>query len=241
MIRDLMRVSGRVVEPFKRRAYGRTFACPVCHLELAFADTNGDGLVVCPVCGAVISLDAPYGHAVPVVVDMEIQRAQPKWRMHPLASHLPVGLYPVAWLGAALLLLVSILPATAGLSFPGVAGPGGGALLLERATLVLLVLAVGLSPLTIGVGLWDWFRRYGRRPYRIITLKIVFSVAFVLLGAVTVALQAGGAVFSPVTGMIDVSSPLHALAVAVYFAVLSLNLIVVATLGHVGGNLVFGK
>lgn len=241
MIRDLMRVSGRMVEPFKRRAYGRTFACPVCHLELAFADTNGDGLVVCPVCGAVISLDAPYGHAVPVVVDMEIHRAQPKWRMHPLASHVPVGLFPIAWLGAALLLLESVLPLPQGVMRRAGATLLENAFLLERSTLVVLVLAVGLSPLTIAAGLWDWFRRYGRRPYRIITLKIVFSVAFVLLGAAAVALQASGAVFSPVTGLIDGSSPVHLLAVAGYFAVLSLNLIVVATLGHVGGNLVFGK
>jgi hypothetical protein len=240
MIRDLIDMGGRAVEPFKRRAYGRTFVCPVCHLELAFADVNGDGLVVCPVCGAVIHLEAPYGHAVPVVLDMEIRRDQPKLRLHPVASHVPIGLFPLAFAGAIGLLAASLLGATATRLVVAVAGSAGPAV-VERAVLLLLLLAVGLSPLTVAAGLWDWFHRYGRRPYRIIRLKIVFSIAFVVLGATAVLLQASGAVFSPVTGLVDGSSPLHMFAAVAYFTVLALGMVVVATLGHVGGNLVFGK
>ncbi len=224
-----MRIAGRVIEKSKRRAYGRTFVCPVCHLELSFADLDGSGLVVCPVCGAVLSVEAPYGHAVPVVLDMEIRRAQPKLRLHPLASHIPIGLFPLALLGASLLLLAPLV---------GLALPGG---VIERATLLLLLLAVGLSPLTAAAGLWDWWHRFGRRPYRVIRLKIACSIAFVALGAVALALHVSGAVFSPVTGLVDGSTPLHVLAAVGYFVVLALESIVVATLGHVGGNLVFGK
>jgi hypothetical protein len=232
MLADLMKLFGKVVERFKRRAYGRTFVCPVCHLELAFADLDGNGLAVCPVCGAVLSVEAPYGHPVPVVLDMEIYRTQPKLRLHPLASHLPIGLFPFALLGALVLLAASV--ARVGLA------PGTGSV-IERATLLLLGLSVCLSPLTIAAGFWDWRRRYAGRPYRIITLKLVFSGAFVALGAAALALHASGAVFSRATGMLAAASPLQTLAAAAYFAALALGMVAVSTLGHVGGNLVFGK
>ncbi len=230
MISDLMGLFGRLVNRCKLLAYGRVFACPVCHLDLAFADVDANGLVVCPVCGAVISLEAPYGHAVPVVVDMEIFRAQPKWRLHPLAAHLPIGLFPLAVLGAVVLLGASLQGSAA---FP--------AAVVERSTLLLLSLAVVFSPLTIAAGLSDWWRRYGKRPYRIIRLKIAFSIAFVVLGAAALALHASGTVFSPATGLLAGGSVGHLLASAAYFAALGLGMVVVATLGHVGGNLVFGK
>ncbi len=68
-------------------------------------------------CGVVIDVEEVYGHAVPVVLDVEVHRPQPKLRIHPLATHLPIGLYPFAVLGAGLLLLASIL----GPSLPGLA------------------------------------------------------------------------------------------------------------------------
>jgi len=232
MLSDLMKVFGRVVERFKRRVYGRTFVCPVCHLELAFADLDGDGLAVCPLCGAVLSVEAPYGHPVPVVMDMEIYRDQPKLRLHPLASHLPIGLFPFALLGALLLLGASLV----GAELPAAVGS-----LIERTTLLLLGLSVCLAPLAIAAGFRDWRRRYAARPYRIITLKLVLSGAFVALGGVALALHASGAVFSPADGMLAAASPVQVAAAAVYVVTLALALIAVATLGHVGGNLVFGK
>jgi uncharacterized membrane protein len=241
MLADLMKLFGRIVERFKKRAYGRTFVCPVCHLELSFADLDAHGLAVCPVCGAVLSVEAPYGHPVPVVMDMEINRAQPKARLHPLAAHLPVGLFPFALLGALALLAFSAAGGTALRVLEALGGSAATLATLERVTLLLLGLSVALSPLTIAAGYWDWRHRYGSRPYRIIRLKLAFSGAFVALGAVALALHASGAVFSPSTGLVAGGSPLHALAALSYFAALALGMIVIATLGHVGGNLVFGK
>jgi len=241
MLADLMRVFGRIVERFKRRAYGRTFVCPVCHLELSFADLDAHGLAVCPVCGAVLSVEAPYGHPVPVVMGMEIERAQPKARLHPLAAHLPIGLFPFALLGALALLAFTAGGATALRVLEALGGSASALATIERVTLLLLAVSVVLSPLTIAAGYWDWRHRYGGRPYRIIRLKLVFSGAFVALGAAALALHASGAVFSASTGLVAGGSPLHALAALAYFATLALAMVVVATLGHVGGNLVFGK
>ena len=241
MLADLMKVFGRIVERFKRRAYGRTFVCPVCHLELSFADLDAHGLAVCPVCGAVLSVEAPYGHPVPVVMDMEINRAQPKARLHPLASHLPIGLFPFALLGALALLAFSAAGGTALRVLEALGGSAATVATLERVTLLLLGLSVLFSPLTIAAGYWDWQHRYGARPYRIIRLKLVLSATFVALGVVALALHASGAVFSASTGLVAGGSALQALAAAAYFAALGLGMIAIATLGHVGGNLVFGK
>jgi len=241
MLADLMRLFGRVVERCKRLAYGRTFICPVCHLELSFADLDGNGLAVCPLCGAVLSVEAPYGHPVPVVMDMEILRAQPKLRLHPLASHLPIGLFPFALLGALALLAFSVAGGTALRVLEALGGSAATVAMLERVTLLLLAVSVVFSPLTIAAGIWDWRHRYGKRPYRIIRLKLVFAAAFVALGAAALALHASGAVFSPATGLLAGAAPLQAVAAAAYFAALGLGTIAIATLGHVGGNLVFGK
>ena len=63
---------------------GRTFRCPVCHLDARAARrSTATVCVVCPVCGACSSSRTPYGHAVPVVLDMEIFRPQPKLRAPP--------------------------------------------------------------------------------------------------------------------------------------------------------------
>ena len=237
MIADVRKVTAKIAERFKDRYYGRTFRCPVCHLELAIVDVNGNRLMVCPVCGVVLDVEEVYGHAVPVVLDVELHRPQPKTRIHPLATHLPIGLYPFAVLGAGLLLIASILEPV----MPGLAPLLGRAPVLADATLVLLVLSVGFSVLTVVSGLRDWFRRYRRRPYAQIRLKIAFSVFFLVLGGLAIALHASGAAFSATTGLVDLASPL-ALVLAVFeIAVLGAGLVVIATLGHVGGTLVFGR
>jgi len=237
MVAEVRKLTAKIAERFKDRYYGRTFRCPVCHLELAIVDVNGNRLMVCPVCGVVLDVEEVYGHAVPVVLDVELHRPQPKTRIHPLATHLPIGLYPFAVLGAGLLLIASILgPVT-----PGLAPLIGRAPVLADATLVLLVLSVGFSVLTVASGLRDWFRRYRRRPYAQIRLKIAFSVLFLVLGGLAIALHASGAAFSATTGLVDLASPL-ALALAVFeIAVLGAGMVVIATLGHVGGTLVFGR
>ena len=237
MIADVRTLVRKVAERFKGRFTGRTFRCPVCHLELAMVDADGNRLMVCPLCGVVLDVDEVYGHAVPVVLEVELYRPQPKMRLHPLATHAPIGLYPFAVLGVGLLLLASLLaPVVPALAPLLVRAP-----VVATATLVLLVLSVGLSALTLASGLWDWNRRYRRRPYWQIRLKIAFSVLFLILGAAAIALHASGAVFSASTGLVDLASPLAVVLAAAELAALAAGMVVIATLGHVGGTLVFGR
>ena len=42
MLGDVRRLVAKIAEKFKRRFYGRTFRCPVCHLELAMVDADGN-------------------------------------------------------------------------------------------------------------------------------------------------------------------------------------------------------
>jgi uncharacterized C2H2 Zn-finger protein len=239
MFDDLRRWVGRIAERFKRATYGPTFRCPVCHLVLAAVDADGNGLLVCPVCGAVLEVENVYGHFVPVVLDMELRRPQPKLRLHPLATHLPIGLFPFALLGALVLSGASLL-AMAHIPH-ALAALIGRASLLANATLVLLVMSVGFSLATLVSGLWDWNFRYRRRNYRQIRVKIAFAIIFLVLGAAAVALHASGLVFSPATGLLQLGSPLGVVAAIGYLAMLAANMVVIATLGHIGGTLVYGR
>jgi hypothetical protein len=237
MIGDVRTLVRKVAERFKGRFYGRTFRCPVCHLELAMVDADGNRLMVCPLCGVVLDVEEVYGHAVPVVLEVELYRPQPKMRLHPLATHAPIGLYPFAVLGVVLLLVASVLAPVV----PALAPLLTRAPVVADATLVLLVLSVGLSIITLASGLWDWNRRYRRRPYWQVRLKIAFSVLFLILGGAAIALHASGAVFSTSTGLIDLTSPLAVVLAAAEVAALAAGFVVIATLGHVGGTLVFGR
>ena len=237
MVGDIRRATARIAERFKHRFYGRTFRCPVCHLELALVDVNGNRLIVCPLCGVVLDVEEVYGHAVPVVLDVEAFRPQPKMRIHPLATHVPIGLYPFAVLGALTLVVISFL----GPVLPGLAPLLGRAPVLADATLVLLVLSVGFSTVTFASGLRDWYRRYRRRPYAQIRLKIAFSFAFLALGLFAIALHISGVAFSPATGLVDLGSPVAVGLAALEVVVLGAGMVVIATLGHVGGTLVFGR
>jgi len=229
----------RITRRFVRRFYGRTFRCPVCHLVLATVDADGNRLLVCPVCGAVLEIDEVYGHLVPVVLDMELWRPQPKARLHPLATPLPIGLLPVALFGAGVLLVGSLARSVSPAAVP--ARLLAAAPLVADAVLVLLVTAVTFAVLTFASGWWDWTHRFRQRTYRQIRLKIAFSIVFVVLGAVAIALHASGLVFVPGSGLIQGGSAAAMVAVAAYFAILLVEMAVVATLGHVGGTLVFGR
>jgi len=234
MIDDIRRIASRATDRFTRRFWGPTFRCPVCHFLIAAVDADGNALLVCPVCGVVIEIESVYGHIVPVVHDVEVFRPQPKARVHPLATHLPIGLFPFALLGAAVLFVASLVAGSGG-------ALGGRAPVLADATLVLLVLAVVGALPTFASGLWDWNRRYRRRPYRQITCKIVGSIVFLAVGALAIALHASGAVFSGATGLMQLGSPLGLLAALLYLGALAGNMLVVAVLGHIGGTLVFGR
>jgi len=237
----LARLTGRTVRSFKRRFYGTTFRCPVCHLELAHADLDANGLVVCPVCGVVMDVEVVYGHTVPVVNDVELFRPQPRSRIHPMATHLPIGLFPFAVLGAGLLFAVSAV------NLVGTRLPAcwlqlvGKMPVVADLTLVLLTASVGLSTLTFASGYWDWRHRYRGRPYRVISLKILFSAVFLSLGAAASVLHGLGLVFAAGTGLVSFASPAQVVLAVVYLGLLTANMAVIATLGHVGGLLVHGK
>lgn len=238
MASDPRALVGRMSERFKRRFWGRTFRCPVCHLELSMHDLDANGLVVCPLCGVVLDLDLPYGHAVPVVHDVELFRPQPKLRVHPMATHIPIGLYPFAVLGALLLAAVSVAGAL-GLDLqPRVLGSTA---LIEQATLLLLAVSVGFALVTAASGLWDWAYRYRGRRYAQTSLKIVFAVAFLAVGAFAILLHASGMVFSEATGLMNLATFGGVIAALLYLAALAIGMALLATLGHVGGNLVFGR
>jgi hypothetical protein len=158
-------------------------------------------------------------------------------RIHPLATHLPIGLYPFAVLGVVTLLLFSILRPFV----PGLAPLVDRAPVLADASFVLLVLSVGFSVLTFVSGLRDWYRRYRRRPYAQIRLKIAFSVTFLILGGLAIAVHASGAAFSATTGLVDVGSPVAVVLAVFEVLALGAGMVVIATLGHVGGTLVFGR
>lgn len=239
MIEILASLIARVTARFTRYFFGRTFRCPVCHFVLAAVDADGNGLLVCPVCGAVLEIENVYGHIVPVVLDMELYRSQPKARLHPLATHLPIGLFPFALLGAVVLLAASIL---AKIGLHGVwAGLLHRAPVLADAVLVLLVVSVAFAICTVASGLWDWAFRYRRRPYWQIRLKIAFSIIFLVLGGLAIALHAAGLVFASGSGLMDFASPLGIVSALLYIGALGANMIVLATLGHLGGTLVFGR
>ncbi len=237
MVNDIRKIVAKVAEKFKNKYYGRRFHCPVCHLELAMVDADGNQLMVCPLCGVVLDVEEVYGHAVPVVLEVELHRPQPKMRIHPLATHIPIGLFPFAVLGAGLLILASVLRPL----MPGLAPLVAKAPALADATLVLLAVSVGLSLVTLVSGLWDWNRRYRRRPYWQIRLKIVFSILFFLCGGIATALHASGFVFQASTGLVNLASPMAMGLAAVELTLLALAMVVMATLGHVGGTLVFGR
>ncbi|MCP4898282.1 MAG: hypothetical protein GY906_15015 [bacterium] len=241
MISEIKQLTGSVSEAFKKKYYGKTFRCPVCHLELAHSDLDAHGLVVCPLCGVVMDVQDVYGHTVPVVNDVELLRPQPKARTHPMAAHLPIGLFPLAAFGAGLLLLVSLLDVINSRL------PACWQSVIERMpliadmTLVLLAVSVVSSAMTSASGYWDWKNRYRGRPYRIIRLKLVFSWIFLATGLIAMTLHGAGVVFSAGTGLIDFASSQQLILGTVYFSMLAANMVVIATLGHVGGNLVFGK
>jgi uncharacterized membrane protein len=237
MIGDLFRLAGKLVDTVKKPLFGRTFYCPVCHLELSAYDTDANGNLVCPLCGVVIELHETYGHFVPIVNDVEINRSQPKARLHPLATHLPIGLFPLACLTAGIVLLVSLYAKLPGMTSQSCEFCTQTSPVLDNVTLLLVAISVFFSALTFLTGFLDWRTRYGGRPYRIITLKLILSGLFLAFGVVIIALHSF--VFS--AGMILFNSVINIIATVVYFGSLGIALIMLTALGHVGGYLVFGR
>lgn len=237
MIGDLFNLASKLVGIVKKPLFGRTFYCPVCHLELSAYDTDANGNLVCPLCGVVIELHETYGHFVPIVNDVEINRAQPKARLHPLATHLPIGLFPLACLTAGILLLGSLFGKLSESAAQSCDFCIRNSPILDNVTLLLLAISVFFSAITFLTGFLDWRSRYGGRPYRIITLKLILSGLFLAIGLIVLALHSS--VFS--AGMILFNSAVNIIATVAYFGLLGIALIMLTALGHVGGYLVFGR
>lgn len=226
----------KLINYFKKKIYGRTVTCPVCHLELSYADLDEHNFLVCPLCGVIIEEAGVYGHSVPVINDVEIYRPQSNLRIHPLATHLPIGLFPFAFLGALLLLIISIYTNIVGIG--DLSSLWDGYLpIISNVIIVILFISTLSSILTFISGYFDWKLRYSKRPYRIISLKIYLSWLFLFLGTTMISLH--GIVFE--SGGIAFSSFLEISATIIYFLFMTIALIALATLGHIGGYLVFGK
>ncbi len=237
MLSDIMSLVGKFVNIFKKPLYGKTFRCPVCHLELSYYDTDENDCLVCPLCSVVIELHETYGHSIPIINDVEVERVQPKARLHPIATHLPIGLFPFALLGALFLLIASIYSQVSGITVSNSIFLSEYSPIIGNTTFLMLLIAVGSSALTFLTGIIDWKFRYGGRPYRVITLKIILSALFLVVGIGVIALHF--VVFKG--GIIEFNNLVNILITGFYFMLLAIAMFMLATLGHVGGYLVFGK
>lgn len=240
MLDVVFKPANLLIDNLKRKFYGKTFYCPVCHLELSFFDADKDGLLVCPLCGIVIEITEVFGHPLPVVHDVEIKRHQPKMRIHPLSTHIPIGLFPFALLGTLFVFIVSLIQffySRSGFTLDE-------AFLMyipsiKKMSDMFLLISLLFSVITFASGYYDWFMRYEKRKYRMITVKIYFSIIFFLLTIVAFALQISGFIFDE-NGFVIMNTINIAFAFF-YFLIMFINMCVIAALGHIGGLLVFGK
>lgn len=239
MIEGCEKMLDKLIDGIKTKVYGKTFRCPVCHLELSYHDLDENGLVVCPLCGIVIEVADVFGHPLPVVHSVEIKRHQPKLRLHPLSTHLPIGLLPFSLLLSILLVFASfILPAFDNHCFVSQLLPYFAK--INNISQFLLLVAVIFSVPAFLSGLYDWYYRYEKRRYKTITVKIVLSCLFFLTGLFAFFLHYFGLVFSAETGLLTFSAG-NIFIAAIYFLLMFANFILLATIGHLGGLLVFGK
>ncbi|GAB4434575.1 MAG: hypothetical protein OHK0040_05580 [bacterium] len=239
MIDGLEKSVNSLIDGIKTKIYGKTFKCPVCHLELSYHDLDENGLLVCPLCGIVIEVTDVFGHTLAVVHDVEIKRYQPKARLHPVATHLPIGLFPFSLLFSMVLLIASfVVPLLGQHCFMGVIL--SYLPVISNLSEFLLLVSLIFSVPAFLTGLYDWYYRYEKRRYRTIDVKIVFSIIFLVLGLFAFLLHHGGLVFSLESGVIEPYF-INVFFASVYFLLMLINMLLLTTLGHLGGLLVFGK
>lgn len=239
MIEGFEKLFEMLIDKVKTKIYGKTFRCPVCHLELSYHDLDKNDLLVCPLCGVVLEVTDVFGHSLTVVHDVEIKRYQPKSRLHPVSTHLPIGLFPLSLLLSVFLLFVSLLSPFLGKHcFMGQLFHYMPT--INNISQFLLLVSVIFSLPTFITGLYDWYFRYEKRRYRIIDIKIVFSIIFFVFGLSAFLLHYLGFVFSIETGLVELYSGNFVLIV-LYFLLMLINLVLLTTIGHLGGLLVFGK
>ncbi|MBI3990636.1 MAG: hypothetical protein HY350_00655 [Candidatus Omnitrophica bacterium] len=195
---------------FKKRS--RYFICPVCHFQMSWNDRDINNMVVCPVCGAVLQLAESSGAILAVVSDMEIERYQPRFRIHPISVTLPLAFFSTA-------LLLSIIS----LIFNNPE--------MDRSGIILLAIGTFTAPIAFASGLFDWLKKYKGRPYFITRQKIGISIALLALSIICLIWRA----FTP--QLLTVESPLKWL----YLLLLAILFALGVSLGHLGGRLVYGK
>lgn len=211
----LLRVIGR---DLKKKS--KVFYCPVCHLPLSLDDLDSHGYTVCPVCSIVIEVVMSGGFPLPVVHDLEIKRAQPKLRTHSMSTHVSIGLLPVGLLFGVLSFVMCLFPSLTGYAAH-----------LEKLGCYLFGISLIGSIFTFGTGFLDWWTRYRHRPYKQIAEKIKLSILLWIMGGLAIAVH-----FLLVAPQ-GILSPAFILFLAIQGAMLA----VIGIIGHVGGNLVFGK
>jgi uncharacterized membrane protein len=209
----IFRVLGREM---KKRS--RTFYCPVCHLPLSLDDLDADGYTVCPVCSVVLEVVMSGGFPLPVVHDLEIKRAQPRLRTHGLSTHITIGLLPLALFFGALALVMEFFA----FNYAGY---------LERLGFILFSISLAGSFLTFSTGFLNWWTRYRHRHYRQIYDKIKLSILLWVIGIAAMVIH---------LKFVDVGNVL-APAFILFLALQCAMLLVIGIIGHIGGNLVFGK
>ncbi|MCX7771318.1 MAG: hypothetical protein N2202_09630, partial [Proteobacteria bacterium] len=157
-----------------------------------------------------------------------------------LSTHIPIGLFPFALLGMLYVFIISVIQ-----YFYLQGGFTLDEIFLQyvpsvkKMSDIFLLLSVVFSLITFASGYYDWYRRYEKRKYRMITVKIYFSFLFLLLGVIAFILQTSGLIFAG-NGFVFFN-PLSVILACVYFLIMFANMCVIATLGHIGGLLVFGK
>jgi len=182
-------------------------------------DVDENGLVVCPVCGAVLEVADSNGHKIPIVHNVEIKRPQPMFRLHTIATHFSIGLLPLAFL-AHLIAFLFCAYASCEWTLKAAEFEWIGYWLL------LISFAGGLA--TFFTGLIDWKRKYRGRTYTIITKKIRLS--FVLFIMLTLAV-----------GLRTIAEPGLSFTYGFYIIAQVISLGIISVIGHYGGFLVHGK
>jgi len=196
----------------------RTFYCPVCHLPLSLDDLDAHGYTVCPVCSVVLEVVMSCGFPLPVVHDVEIKRAQPRLRTHGLSTHITIGLLPLGLFFGALALCMEFFA----FNYAGY---------MERLGLILFSVSLIGSFLTFGTGFLDWWTRYRHRHYRQIYDKIKLSILLWVIGIVAMVVR--------LKFVTDGDILSHAFVL--FLCLQGAMLLIVGIIGHIGGNLVFGK
>jgi rubredoxin len=159
---------------------------------------------VCPVCGAEAARFIPLERQ-PLNLLRDLYDT---FRLHPVAAHFPNALVPVAavLLGAAL---------------------AGGDGCLEGAVFQLLAFVLGVVPVSIASGIYDWRTRFGGERAPIFFKKLALALLLLLLLAGALALQR----LHP--GLLRHPGPGRRLLAGLVLAALP----VVVLLGHYGGKL----